>query len=133
MASRIKAINALRPKLERGRTVQISELVAYLKSRSGLTAGQLTFVLSLLEEAVAFYNRAGRGVKLPGLGTYLPNIQLDGRLDVEHRLDRGLKGRLNNDGPFTGKILNRGNRGKTAGDLMELWNQIHPDDPVEAP
>jgi hypothetical protein len=33
-------------------------------------------------------------------------------------------------GTFTGTVLNRENIGKTAGDLITLWNDAHPDDPV---
>lgn len=53
--------------------------------------------------------RAGRGVKLEGLGSYLPKIALDGTFDVSHRLDRAIKNALNAPGTFTGNIKNRAN------------------------
>ena len=90
----------------------------------------MDLVLRELRDAVVFFNRAGRGVKLEGLGTYLPNIQLDGTFDVQHRLDRSIKNALNAPGTFTGVILNRENIGKTADELVEMWNAEHPDDPV---
>jgi hypothetical protein len=63
------------------------------------------------------------------LGSYLPNIRLDGTLDVQHRLDWGLRRDLNR-GKFQGRILNRRNIGKTLDELVALWNAAHPDDPV---
>jgi hypothetical protein len=130
MASRIRAINAYRPRVELGRTVQFKELVAHIASRTGLNTGQIIQALMELRDAVIFFNGQGRGVKLEGLGTYLPNIQLDGSFDVQHRLSRDIKRELNAR-PFTGTILNRGNVGKTPDELVAQWNAEHPDDPVQ--
>lgn len=44
-------------------------------------------MLAEIYDAIVFFNRSGYGVKLEGLGTYLPNIRLNGTLDVQHRLD----------------------------------------------
>lgn len=132
MADRIKAINALRPRLKLGPTVQFSELTALISSRTGLTSGQVHAVLLELRDTVAFYHLTGRGVKLDGLGTYLPNLGLDGTFNVEHRLDRRLKASLNEPDVFVGRIQNRRRIGKTAAELVALWNELHPDDPVEA-
>ncbi len=131
MANRIKAINALRPRLKLGPTVQFRELTALLSSRTGLHSSEVLNVLLELRDAVAFYHHTGRGVKLDGLGTYLPNIGLDGTFNVEHRLDRELKARLNEPRTYVGTISNRRNIGKTAAELVALWNELHPEDPVE--
>jgi hypothetical protein len=130
MVSRIKAINALRPRLKRGKTVQTDELVDFVAGRTGLNAGEVLLVLMEAHDAVAFFNRSGRGVKLEGLGTYLPTIRLDGTLDVEHRLDWALRRALN-VGRFLGEILNRKHIGKTPDELVAVWNVEHPDDPVK--
>jgi hypothetical protein len=86
-------------------------------------------VLTGLQDAVLHFNGQGRGVKLEGLGTYLPNINYRGELDAAHRLDRRLKRELNN-GSFSGKIRNKKNIGKSAAEVIALWNAEHPDDPV---
>lgn len=130
MASRIQAINVYRPQIELGQTVQGAELTRYLADRTGLNEGEVSPALKELRDAVIFFNRAARGVKLEGLGAYLPNIQLDGGFDVQHRLDRDVKDGLNAPGTFTGVIRNRENIGKTADELAALWNAAHPDDPV---
>lgn len=130
MASRIKAINAYRPRIKLGPTVQFDELVAHIANRTSLNTGGIIMVLMELRDAVIFFNREGRGVKLEGLGTYLPNIQLDGAFDVQHRLNRDIKRALNTR-EFWGTILNRGNVGKTPDELVAQWNAEHPDDPVQ--
>ena len=130
MASRIRAINAYRPKVKLGKTAQMDELVKYIADRTGLNTGQIIFTLAELHDAIIFFNRLGAGVKLERLGTYLPNIRLDGTFDVQHRLDRGLKNGLNAHA-FAGRILNRENIGKTSDELVALWDAEHPDDQVE--
>jgi hypothetical protein len=130
MASRIKALNAYRPKLKLGRTVQMDELVEHITGRTGLNTGEIISVLAELHDAIVFFGRQGVGVKLERLGTYLPSIRLDGTLDVQHRLDWGLRRDLNR-GEYTGRMLNRENVGKTPDDLVAQWNAEHQDDPVE--
>jgi hypothetical protein len=131
MANRIVAINTYRPRLKLGNTVQMAELVEYIADRTGLNTGDLQIALSELSAAVGFFNKRGEGVKIPSLGTYLPKIALDGSLNVSHRLDRKIKNRLNIPGAYIGDILNRDNIGKTPEQLIALWNQDNPTDPVE--
>jgi hypothetical protein len=129
MASRIKAIQAYRPRIEMRSTVQTDELVRHIADRTGYNKGDVVHMLAEFHDAIVFFNRSGYGVKLEGLGTYLPNIRLDGTLDVQHRLDWGLRRDLNR-GKFQGTILNRRNVGKTPDELVALWNAAHPGDPV---
>lgn len=82
-----------------------------------------------LRDAVVFFNRQGRAVKLEGLGTYTPSIDLEGQIKVGHRADNHLKRELN-DGDFRGDIERRENVGKTSDDLVTMWNDDNPDDPV---
>ncbi len=130
MASRIKAINAFRPRIDLGPTVQKQELVRYIADRTGLNEGEVDVVLKELRDAIVFFHRQGRGVRLEGLGTYLPNIDLSGAFDVQHRLDPEIRKALNVPGTFTGAILNRENIGKSPDELVAMWNEAHPDDPV---
>ena len=130
MANRIQAINAYRPRVDLGKTVQGAELIRYLADRSGLNEGEVSLVMKELRDAVIFFNRAGRGIKLEGLGTYQPKVGLDGVFDIAHRVDSTIKNALNTPGIFSGTIQNRANIGKTADDLVSLWNTDHPDDPV---
>lgn len=130
MAARVKAINACRPKIVLGKTVQKDELVRYLAGRTGLNEGAVDYVLRELRDAVIFYGQSGRGVKIEGLGTYLPNLDLDGAVDIDYRQSPALKNGLNTPGAFTGQIENKANIGKTADELVALWNATHPEDPA---
>ena len=130
MASRIQAINAYRPKINRMPSVGIKSLVEYIADRTGLNKGDIQIALSEFSSAIQFYNKQGQGVKLEGLGTYLPKINLKGRLSVSHRLDREISTKLNTPGEFTGEIVNRENIGKTGDELVDLWNTDNPSDLV---
>ncbi len=129
MASRISVINHYRPQIEYGETAGWREVAKFLESSSTLSKIDIIGVLTGLQDAVVYFNSQGRGVKLEGLGTYLPNINYQGELDAAHRLDRNLKRALNN-GSFRGKIRNKKNIGKTVEEVIALWNAEHPDDPV---
>jgi hypothetical protein len=61
--------------------------------------------------------------------SYLPNTRLDGTIDIEPRQDPRLKRDLNQR-KFGGTTMNRTNIGKSADELVALWNEIHPGDPV---
>lgn len=131
MANKITAINAYRPRVEAGNTVQKQELVRQLARATGLNEGTADLVIKELRDIIIENLRAGRGVKVEGLGTWLPNIDLAGVFDVQYRMDSFLKSALNVIGIFTGVILNRENIGKTSEDLVNKWNEEHPDDLVD--
>ncbi len=130
MASRIKAIGAYRPRIEQGNTVQKAELVRGLARATSLNEGAVDQVIKELRDQIIEYNRAGRGVKVEGLGTYTPNIGLDGSFDLQYRADTALNNGLNVPNTFSGTIINRENIGKTGDQLVEKWNSDHPDDLV---
>ena len=130
MASRLKAVNTYRPRILRGNTVQKDELLRYVADRTGLNEGTVDLVLSELRDAIIFFGRAGRGVKIEGIGVYLPNVKLDGSFKLEYRLASELKDGLNTPGTFSGTIENKDNIGKSTDELVALWNTEHPDDPV---
>ena len=130
MASRIKAIGAYRPRIEQGNTVQRPELIRALSRATGLVEGSVDQVIKELRDQIIEFNRAGRAVKVDGLGTYAPNISLDGTLDLQYRADTAFGNGLNIPGIFTGTILNREYVGKTSEELVQKWNEEHPDDPV---
>lgn len=130
MANQIKAIHALRPRIEMGPTVQMAELAEFIAGRTGLNKSAIVQMLLELHDAIVFFNRHGRGVKLEGLGTYLPNVRLDGAINIQHRQSPRLPQALNQS-HFAGTIINRKNIGKTSAELIALWNEAHPDDRVE--
>lgn len=130
MASRIKAINAYRPTIKLGPRAGMKDLVEFIARSTGLNESGIRQVLLELRDAVVFFNLRGQPVQIEGLGTYTPTIDLDGTIGVGHRADITIKNRLNDRDAFKGEIENREHIGKTGDDLVALWNQAHPDDPV---
>ena len=130
MAHRIKAINAYRPRLQQGNTVQKPELVRSVSRSTGIAEGTLDHSIKELRDQIIEFNRAGRAVKVEGLGTYAPNISLDGSLDLQYRADTAFSNGLNIPGIFTGTVLNREYIGKTGDELVAKWNEEHPEDVV---
>lgn len=130
MAHRIQAINAYRPRIEQGNTVQKPELIRALSRSTGLVEGSIDQVIKELQDQIIEFNRSGRAVKVDGLGTYAPNISLDGTLDLQYRADTAYGNGLNVPGIFTGTILNREYIGSTGEELVARWNTDHPEDVV---
>lgn len=130
MASRIKAIGALRPRIELGKTAQKAELIRVLARATSLNEGSVDLVIKELRDQIIEFHRSGRAVKIEGLGTWTPNMALDGSLDVQYRADTALLSGLNTAGLFTGSVINRENIGKSGEQLVTLWNEQHPEDPV---
>jgi len=130
MAAKLKAINALRPKIRLKKYLSFSALVKRIASRSSLNTGEIQNNLSEFFEAIRDYNLEGQNLKLPGLGTFGPKIGLDGKITILYRPDKDLLNALNTPGGYAGEIENAANIGKTAAELVTLWNELHPEDPV---
>ena len=130
MAPRINAVNAYRPRIEQGNTVQKPELLRAVSRATGLVEGALDYAIKEVRDQIIQFTRSGRAVKVEGLGTWTPIIGLDGNLYIQYRPDTALINGLNIPGTFTGTIVNRENIGKTGNDLVEKWNIEHPDDLV---
>jgi hypothetical protein len=130
MASKIKAIGALRPRIEQGKTAQKPDLLRAASRATGLVEGTLDLSIREMRDQIIEFCRAGRAVKIDGLGTWTPNLRLDGSLDIQYRADNALVNGLNLPGVFSGKILNSDNIGKSADELVAMWNNDHPEDPV---
>lgn len=130
MAPKIKAINAYRPRLELGNTVQKPELVRTLSRATGLVEGTIDQSNMELRDTIISFNRMGRAVKVDGLGTFSPSIELDGTLSINFRPDPALNHGINQPGTFTGSIINSEYIGLTSEELVNKWNAEHPDDLV---
>jgi hypothetical protein len=130
MAPRIKAVNAYRPRIEQGNTVQKPELIRAVSRATSLVEGTVDQAVKEVRDQIIEFCRAGRAVKVDGLGTYTPTIDLDGYFAIAFRADPAMNYGLNIPGTFSGTILNREFIGKTSGDLINHWNEEHADDQV---
>ena len=130
MAPRIKAVNAYRPKIEQGNTVQKPELIRAVSRATSLVEGSVDQAIKEVRDQLIEFCRAGRAVKVDGLGTFTPTIDLEGKFAISFRADPALNYGMNVPGTFSGTILNRSNIGKTSDDLVSMWNTEYPDDQV---
>jgi HU domain fused to wHTH, Ig, or Glycine-rich motif len=130
MAPRIKAVNAYRPRIEQGNTVQKPELVRALSRSTGLVEGSIDQAIKELRDHVIEFCRSGRAVKVDGLGTFTPTIDLDGYFAISFRADPAMSYGLNIPGIFSGTIVNREFIGKTSDELIAKWNAEHSEDQV---
>jgi hypothetical protein len=84
-----------------------------------------------MEEPAIFNNSISFiGLDLGEKYSYI-TIQLDGMLRTNLRKDVSFVKALNAMGAFSGEIINRKNIGKSVDELVVMWNEAHPDDPVE--
>ncbi len=128
MASRIKAINAYRPKIDLQPRVEMDDVVAFIARSTGLNESGVRQVLLELRDTIIFFTATGHPVKLEGLGTYTPSINVEGEVNLGYRVDSVLLSKLNEQ--FHGEIINKENIGKSTEELIAMWNEAHPDDPV---
>lgn len=130
MAPRIKAVNAFRPRIEQGNTVQKPELIRAVSRATSLVEGTVDQAVKEVRDQIVEFCRAGRAVKVDGLGTFTPTMDLEGYFAISFRADSAMNAGINFPGTFSGTILNRENIGKTSDELVAKWNEEHADDPV---
>jgi hypothetical protein len=130
MAPRIKAVNAYRPRIEQGITVQKPALLRAVSRATSLVEGSVDLAIKEMRDQIIEICRSGRAVKVEGMGIFSPTIDLEGTLKISFRPDPAFANGLNIPGDFTGTILNRENIGKTADELVSMWNEAYPEDQV---
>jgi hypothetical protein len=72
----------------------------------------------------------GRRVRTGG-ATYSLSIDLQGKLSVKVQVDSRITHAANQEKAFRGRIANAENIGKAGDDLVAMWNEEHPDDPLQ--
>jgi HU domain fused to wHTH, Ig, or Glycine-rich motif len=130
MAPRIKAVNAYRPRIEQGNTVQKPELLRAVSRATSLVEGSVDLAIKESRDQIIEFCRTGRAVKVESLGIFAPSIDLAGNLTISFQPDPAFANGLNMPGTFSGTILNREFIGKTSAELVERWNAEHAEDPV---
>jgi hypothetical protein len=109
----------------------MDSVVKYISGRTGFNSGEIHGVLYELHDTLLHYLYAGNSVKLAGLGTFATKIDINGTIKLVHWPDKKLIRRLNKEGEFIGKIVNKDMIGKDSAALIARWNEEHPDDPIE--
>jgi hypothetical protein len=88
-------------------------------------------VLQELSEAILYYNKQGTPVKISGVGIFRPSINRDGKFNIHLRADTALKKGINAPDAYSGTVLNKDHIGLDDAGYKALWDEDHPDDPLE--
>ena len=131
MAKRIQAISAYRPRIRIHRTVFSKEIARFIAERTGLNPSEIISVLTELHHAVEYHCQRSQSVEIEKLGHYTPRIQLDGDVYVRSRVNNQLHRAMNDADEIDFAIENRDNIGLTVDELVAMWNEENPDDPIE--
>lgn len=131
MAEEVKAIRAYTPRVVQGNMVEIEDVADYIEGRSSLNGGAVVNTLWEFRKALTVFALSGRPVRLKGLGIFSPRMDKDGVVGLNFRMDPWLKSELNVMGKFKGEVVNRDMLGKSAVEMIERWNEEHPDDKIK--
>jgi hypothetical protein len=129
MATKIEAINAHRPRIALGKAADPERFMELITQRTTLSAGVVKNVQESEVETLIGLLLEGRPVHT-GIAIYTPSIDLEGKFEVKVRVDARLLRELNSRGAFRGDLLNAENIGKSSEELINKWNEEHPDNQV---
>jgi hypothetical protein len=129
MAQKIQAMTAYRPRIDLREAADQARFMELITQRTTLSSGVVKNVQESEVETLIGLLKEGRPVHT-GVAIFTPSIDLDGDVEIKVRVDKRILSALNAPGAFTGKLINPENVGKSSQDLVDLWNQDHPDDQV---
>ena len=133
MAKLISIINQLRPRVKAQGIVNLETLAARMARQSTTFDEDEMFGIfrKMMREITAALQN-GETVKLDGLVNIQPKMKVGGQVSLGLRADRSAVAGLNDPKLWTaGKVQNHANLTKTTEELVAMWNEDHPDDPVE--
>lgn len=130
MALKIVAINTLRPKVKRSKMARTPQVAEFISGRTNINSGLIKHMLDELFETIVHYNMLGHSVKFDSVGVFYPRMDMDGVVSIGFKPDTALSKKSLLERKFIGEVINPDNRKKTVDELVELWNQEHPDDLV---
>lgn len=130
MATLIQAVSAHRPRVVANRTIGLDILALRLARGSLFSRSIARMVLEDLSHEIRNALVQGDGVVLPGIGRFSVSIRTDGRLRPRMRVASELRKALAALEDFEGDIVRRDNIGLSTAEIVQLWDDEHPDDPV---
>jgi hypothetical protein len=132
MAKPIEAISAYRPRVKKRGTARKEQIAEWMADRTLLTEGQARAALSDVSEAALFYLLNRQDVEIEGLGRLILDMDLEGNLSLGLQIDNEFMAELNARFDKSAATLeNAENVGEPSAVLYDLWDEAHPDDPVE--
>lgn len=84
-----------------------------------------------MSSPILIFPVASNCYSVPPTGIFTLDVRPDGTLYIHFLPCTELKRALNSPDGFHGHLLNRNNIGKSSQELVDQWNQEHPEDPLE--
>ena len=128
MAHKVQASATYGPRILSSTTMEADEFVEQLVNSTNQSRGSLLAMLAEMDAISEIALKNGRIVKLPNGMTLRPVMKRNGQIQILVHVNRSLTRRVN--GGFRGKVVNAENIGRSEGELIQLWNENHPDDPI---
>ena len=100
----IRAIAVFAPRIKPAKVSTMTELVKTIAGRTGLNKGDILQVVNQFKEVIVLTAQAGRGVKIEGLATFKPKINLKGQISLSVRLDPSFIAELNAPKPLKASL-----------------------------
>ncbi len=129
MAKRIQAFTEFGPRLEPATPLSGEELIEQVTEGSNESQSSVLAVLSALDSTMEQALKAGRIVRLPNGTHYRPIGKQDGTIRIKVRVNPIVIRDVNDN--FRGNWYNAEHIGKSTDEIVALWNEAHPEDPVE--
>jgi hypothetical protein len=129
MAKKIQAWTEFGPRLEPAAPISPEGLIERIVLATNQSRGSVKAVLDELDAQIELGLKEGSIVQLPNGTHFKPTGKKDGSIEVDVRVNPAVVRNVNTG--FRGKWRNAANIGKSEAEMMALWNEAHPDDPIE--
>ncbi len=129
MAKKIKMWQELGPRLAPVPALEAEEIIEELIATTNQTRGSILAIMAELDVSLERAFKAGRRVHMPNGMIFRPVGKKDGSIIVKgyisSRMARSIKAEKR------AKWINAENIGKSEPEMIVIWNELHPDDPIE--
>jgi hypothetical protein len=129
MSNKIKAWTAFGPRLEPKEPMQSEEVIENIIKATNQSKGSVLAVLSELDVQLESGLKSGRVVHLPNGTHYRPVGKKDGSVNIQVRVNPEIDKNVN--AGFRGKWRNAENIGKSEMEIVAIWNEAYPEDPIQ--
>jgi hypothetical protein len=129
MAKKINMWTEIGPRLEPTDPLIPEGLLRDITMGTNQTRGSINAILDELDARLERALSEGRIVQMPNGTHYKPVGKKDGSIEIHVRVNPDLVKRVNDN--FLGKWRNAENIGKSEAEMIALWNEKHPDDPID--
>lgn len=128
MAKKIQAWVEFGPRIQLSDPMTSKEIIENLINATSQSRGSVLAMLSELDVQIEAGLKAGRIVQLPNGTHFEPVGKKDGSIIICVRVNPEVTRSVNAE--FRGKWLHSENIGINEAEIIDLWNQAHPDDPL---